>query len=286
MNNLRFLTLFLAFGFTSSQFAAGQEGVKVVLTVVEIDKTGERPAVDKEVTIIPKNQGVSFGRTNLNGQIAFSFPSTESVTFRVGEIGNDVRLQPLSGRTNQNTSFLIDKRSRTTTQQYTVEVNSRDRALIFETSNGFSQLLDDLKLQAGGRLMNKQSRDYVLSLKPAIVEAMTPNSSASDFLRLGLADAKSQLLAELDDLLKAPFRMGANATDSAFGSKINSVQQGGPADIAGLRPGDIITHVNLQSVVDSPQTFGWMIANAAESKTKLKVKRGNSELRIEISLIR
>ena len=284
MNKLRIFTFLFACCFASFQYVEGQDSVKVVLTVVEIDKAGERPAANKQVTIIPKNQGVAFNRTDVNGQIAFSFPSTESVTFRVGEIGNDVRLQPLSGRTNQSTSFLIDKRSNQNTVSY--QTVAAGGPVFSGRVFGFFQLLDDLESQSGGRLMNQQSREYLQSLRPAIIKETTPGSDATEIQSKRLANARSQLLTRIDEMLKAPFRMGANVQNSTLGAVVASVQQGGPADVAGLKPSDIITHVGFSSVVDSPQTFRWLIANAPEAKTNVKVIRGNQKLQLSISLIR
>ena len=278
--------VFFLIGFAVCLPANAQETVKIVLTVIEVYQAAERPAVNKEITIIPKNQGASFGRTDSNGQIAFTFPSTQSVTFHVGEVGNSVRLQPLSGRTNQNTSFLINNIT-TTTKNHTVSVpvdHAVDRDIIWEKAQGFSQLIEDLKTLAGGRLMNQQSRNYLLSIKPAIEKVMTPDSTASEFLRTGLASAQRQLLAEVDDILAPAFRLGAEVEDTQLGVRVDGVQPGGPADAAGIKPGDIITHFGFSRVAGSGQSFRWMVANAVQAESKLTIKRGNGTLDVNVLL--
>lgn len=278
--------VFFLIGFAVCLPANAQETVKIVLTVVEVYQAAERPAVNKEITIIPKNQGASFGRTDSNGQIAFSFPSTQSVTFHVGEVGNSVRLQPLSGRTNQNTSFLIDNRLRTKTFTYQVDSNGKDRAIIFEKADSFRPFIEDLKTQAGGRLMNEQSRKYLRSIRASVKKSLLPDSTASEFLRNGLADAQRTLLAEIDDMLSPPFRLGIDVQNTQLGVRVNAVRPGGPADNAGLKSGDIITHFGSSEITSSPQTFRWMIGNASDAENKLRIQRGNNKLNLNASLER
>ena len=237
---------------------------------------GERPANGKFVLVMPKGQGVTSGYTNADGMIAFSFLPTESVTFRVGTIANNVRLQPLSGRLTQNTSFLDDKR-----------IKSRNAYVAYEpTLFSMTEVLEDFESQAGGRLMNEQSREYLRSLRETIIEITTPKPDADNLERERQAENRTQLLKKLDDLLAAPWKMRASYDDDPQGARITDVASGGPAANAGIKVGDVITRVNGLEIVDFGQTFRWMIANAEKSNVELTVMNGNAVRNVMVSLVR
>ena len=112
MNSLAKLTLLaiaLATTVQTGQICFGQTAkTSVTISVIEIDKRGERPAANMQIYILPKNQGVARGKTNSQGKARFEFTPTESVVFRIGAGGGQLRLEPLSGRFDQSTSYIID----------------------------------------------------------------------------------------------------------------------------------------------------------------------------------
>ena len=65
------------------------------------------------------------------------------------------------------------------------------------------------------------------------------------------------------------------------GALVAGIQPGGPADTAGLRPGDIITHVNGAEIDGSRALMNTITSNPPGTKLKLKVLRQGSSINME-----
>ncbi|WP_028454546.1 Do family serine endopeptidase [Chitinilyticum litopenaei] len=73
--------------------------------------------------------------------------------------------------------------------------------------------------------------------------------------------------------LAASFRLSR-----AEGALIAGVVRGGPADAAGLRPGDVLLAINGQPVKNSSAMLNMMSALTPESEVALRIARGGQEL--------
>ncbi|TWT73975.1 PDZ domain-containing protein [Allorhodopirellula solitaria] len=263
-----------AIGLISQTIA--QEHIAINLSVVEIDENGERPAVGKMVIIIPKDQGVMSGYTNINGKIEFEFEPTESVVFRVGKTTQSVRLQPLSGRISQNTSYIDDKR------------RTRDQAFYpASTSAGeldsIKGILIDIENRAGGRLMNAKTREFVQSLRREIIEATQPLPNQEDWIRARDARYRKFFVSRIDSLLAPPRRMRATYESNSSGVRLTEVDGGGPAQKAGLQPGDVVTHVDNISLRECENSFAWLIANSQSLGIELTVRSSGRERTVNVN---
>ena len=270
---MAFAVLLICLLFVGEPKVDAQEPRSITLSIVEIDKNGERPAAQTKVYILPKNQGVTNGVTNSNGVVKFEFPPTESVVFRIGAGGGQLKMAPLSGRFNQSTSYIIDRRK--PVQVYrTVSVQWGSH---FATS-GLRELISDIRDQSGGRLMNDQTRQFVEGLRQDAINATTPKPSASESEKESLAQAQQHILSEIDDLLAPPWKIKAAFESHPMGARITVVTPNGPAAIAGIEVGDIITKVDGETVLPSPDSFRMLIGNAQESSIDLNILRGQSQM--------
>ncbi|WP_069813716.1 S1C family serine protease [Streptomyces sp. TP-A0874] len=76
---------------------------------------------------------------------------------------------------------------------------------------------------------------------------------------------------------------GARITDTGEGGSA-AVTKGGPADQAGLKPGDLITKLN-DTVIDSgPTLISEIWAHKPEEKVKITYKRGGKESTVDVTL--
>lgn len=272
---MRTILSHLIFSFFLCSVALGQprDEVTVLLTVVEIDDDGERRAANKYVLIIPKDEGVATGFTNGQGQIKFQFASSESVTFRVGDVGDQVRLQPLSGRISQETSHLIDLRMRSDGRCQTCSAPEFALAPMFNRQvASMRDLIDDLKYQAGGRVMNQQSRDFAMSLRQQIVRITTPPPESDEFTRRQLREDRQTLVEALDDILTTPWKMKAGYKTLATGARLERVDPNGPAGRAGIAPNDVVIAVNGIPVTRKSQNLKWLIGNAPDRNVILTIE--------------
>lgn len=276
----------LATIFCTTVARAQSTDVTIRLKVIRIDATGEHPVNHAWVCAFPKNKGVFPDYTNANGEIAFAFPATESVIFRVGTRTQNVALAPLSGRLSQSMSYLDDRREEGRTYQTCTSVVSK---AIFTGTEAycFLEIMEDIKTQAGGRLMTVQTREFLKSLTPLINEVTSAPADATPEHRAAAESARAELMAEQHSLLAPPWRMGATVTDNSDGVIVNQVEPNGPAASVGIGPGDLIVQVNQQNVSTAKQSFKWMIANSEQPTVKLKVKKPNGQIaEPDVTLVR
>jgi serine protease DegQ len=70
----------------------------------------------------------------------------------------------------------------------------------------------------------------------------------------------------------------------AKGTLIAGVLRGGPADRAGVKPGDILIAVENETVTDSSTMLNLIAALEPGKAAKLKILRNREELQIEVSV--
>lgn len=70
----------------------------------------------------------------------------------------------------------------------------------------------------------------------------------------------------------------------AAGVLISGVQEGGPADQAGIRPGDIISQVNNQGQMNSYEILNYIATQTPGSKVALSGWRGSDEFKVEVTV--
>ena len=73
-------------------------------------------------------------------------------------------------------------------------------------------------------------------------------------------------------------------TESGIGAKILEVEQGSAAEKSGLKKGDIITEMNGEKVNGVNDIRSQMRQSENKNDYKLKVKRNNNEMNVEIKI--
>ena len=92
---------------------------------------------------------------------------------------------------------------------------------------------------------------------------------------------------ETSDSVNAPLSPGATVVASTSGADrsaastegalVDSVQEGGPAGLAGLLPGDIITAIDGQPVHSSAELFSRLYADPPGTELAVTFERGGAE---------
>ncbi|MBV2236013.1 MAG: Do family serine endopeptidase [Sterolibacterium sp.] len=70
------------------------------------------------------------------------------------------------------------------------------------------------------------------------------------------------------------------------GALIAGVMRGGPADLAGIRPGDVLLAVAGVRITDSQNMLEQVARQTPGEKTVLQIRRGNQEATVEVSIAR
>ncbi len=82
--------------------------------------------------------------------------------------------------------------------------------------------------------------------------------------------------------------VSAQDTESADaavrGARIMGVQRGGPADRAGLRPGDVVVAINDKSITDTAELINATAALAPGARGDFKVRRNGKEIGLQIEV--
>lgn len=79
--------------------------------------------------------------------------------------------------------------------------------------------------------------------------------------------------------------LGAGIKDGAGGVAIVSVSAGGPADLAELKPGDLITALDGSETRNSKELLGAIATQAPGDRVSLTVVRGSDTLDLEAKLV-
>lgn len=281
-----FLFAFCVFSTAQCSLVQAQE-IEIEVALVKIEKGIEKPWANAFVKIYPFFGSSLEARTDQNGKVRFRFQSSRSVVFRVGDdrLLLTTRLGPLSGRMTQQFSFVSDPqameygllRTMQQTMAYTVDnPNDLDKfAKLGLKHYGIEGILSDLRFQSGGRLMTKQSKEYLRDLRNEVERQFSPPADASQDERQYIGRMREGLLGDIDSLLEKPWRLGIDSVDrfnDLNGVLVSGVSAGSAASEAGLKSGDVVTHVNGQPLSASTIPFRWIIANAESSDVNLSVK--------------
>ncbi|OYW20931.1 MAG: 2-alkenal reductase, partial [Burkholderiales bacterium 12-64-5] len=74
------------------------------------------------------------------------------------------------------------------------------------------------------------------------------------------------------------------ATGATGGAALVAVQRGGPADRAGLRPGDTVLAINGKEIPDTAGLIGETAAVAPGSNAQFKILRGRETVTVQVEL--
>jgi S1-C subfamily serine protease len=135
---------------------------------------------------------------------------------------------------------------------------------------------------SGGPLLNADGR--VIGINAQIASS----SGANDGVGFAIAiDTAKEILPALKSgkEIKRPF-LGVSTGDArtGTGAVVASVIDGGPADAAGLRPGDRIVAVGDRTVTQSADISPAVTAHEPGDKIKLRIRRGGDERTLDVTL--
>ena len=150
---------------------------------------------------------------------------------------------------------------------------------------GLLEIMETLKTQSGGRLMTNQSREFLKSMTPLIINATSPPNGASPQDRADAEKARKELQEMQRSLLEPPWRMGVSIRNAPNGVVVERVDPNGPAASAGINVGDLILQFNSENLVSDDQSFKWKVANSDNPTIKLKIrKRSGQEVESNVPL--
>jgi len=135
---------------------------------------------------------------------------------------------------------------------------------------------------SGGPLLNADGR--VIGINAQIASS----SGANDGVGFAIAiDTAKEILPALKSgkEIKRPF-LGVSTGDArtGTGAVVASVIDGGPADDAGLRPGDRIVALGDRTVNQSADISPAVTAHEPGDKVKLRIRRGGAERTLDVTL--
>lgn len=108
-------------------------------------------------------------------------------------------------------------------------------------------------------------------VKSVVNQLMTHGTVIRPYIGVGTAELNSGILRSL------------GIADEVTGVLATQIQRDGPADIAGIQPGDIITHLGKKSIKDS-QTFQMVILNyVAGDIIPVTIRRKDKTLQIDVT---
>jgi putative serine protease PepD len=144
---------------------------------------------------------------------------------------------------------------------------------------------------SGGPLVN--SSGEVVGINTAIASLAGGTSGQSGNIGVGFAIPIDTARSIVDQLVQngeaTHAYLGVRLADSGVGSGTNGaviagVEQGGPADDAGIQQGDIVTKVDGETVRDAASLTAAIRAHAPGDKLNLTVKRGSEEKSFDATL--
>jgi putative serine protease PepD len=177
-------------------------------------------------------------------------------------------------------------------------VSAKDRPVVVESGSGDadapSAFINAIQTDApinpgnsGGPLIDGQAR--VIGVNSAIL-TLGQSSGQSGSIGLGFAIPINQAM-EIGQLLiksgKATYPViGANVGSAApdEGVKLTEVERGGPADTAGLQPGDVITAIDGKAVSDVQQLIVRIRTHRPGVQVELTFDRNGTEQSAEVTL--
>jgi putative serine protease PepD len=150
---------------------------------------------------------------------------------------------------------------------------------------------------SGGPLVD--SRGQVIAVNSAIAKASDSTSSTAGSVGLGFAIPSNQarrtaeqliqtgkaehptIGAALDDAYSGP---GVRISDQPGPGGIPPIAQGGPAALAGIRPGDIITKINGLAVTEPNELTVEVRAQTPGATVVLSIVRGSLQRQVSVKL--
>jgi putative serine protease PepD len=136
---------------------------------------------------------------------------------------------------------------------------------------------------SGGALVNTDGQ--VIGINSAIQTA----GSGSGNIGVGFAISSNKVKAVTDQLIKGgkvshPY-LGVRVTDAdTGGAQVASVEQGSPADKAGLKVGDVVTRVNNTTIANSADLVAAVQAGKVGTTLRLSVTRGGKPVTVSATL--
>ncbi|MFK7732034.1 MAG: trypsin-like peptidase domain-containing protein [Pseudomonadales bacterium] len=134
---------------------------------------------------------------------------------------------------------------------------------------------------SGGALVDSQGRFLGI-----ITANYSTGSGGSD--GIGLAIPADNVGMVVDDLIQHGYVMrgwlGIEVEQTVNGVLLTGTNPQGPADIAGLRAGDLLTAINKQSVVDPIQAMNIIAAQEPGSEIEIAIQRGESKSKVIASI--
>lgn len=282
-NNLFWASILVIFSHPATVCFGQQSMTSVTMSVIEIDKNNvERPAANMSIYILPKYRGGTKKMTNSQGKVRFEFASAESVVFRIGAGGGQLRLSPISGRFDQETSCIIDRRIKTSVS-YTV---SGDGWATNSATQGIRSLIQDIRTQSGGRFMTDQTRELVLQIRQEAIEGTQPSTEMTPQQREHVLKVRDSILKEIDDLLAPPWKIGMGYGPDQNTVVVTEITHNGPAHAAGLKVGDRILSVNNAELAEASDSLKHLIGNAYTSEIRIQFERAGQKLVRTITAVR
>ncbi len=133
---------------------------------------------------------------------------------------------------------------------------------------------------SGGALVDSLGRFL------GIITANYSTSSGSD--GIGLAIPADNVRMVVDDLIQHGYVMrgwlGIEVEQTVDGVLLTDTHPQGPADIAGLRAGDLLTAIDGQPVVDPIQAMNIIAAQEPGSMIEIAIRRGESQTSVVASI--
>lgn len=139
---------------------------------------------------------------------------------------------------------------------------------------------------SGGPLLNADGE--VIGVNSAIASLGGSLGGTSGSIGLGFAipiDTAKRIVDEIiaDGSAQTPI-IGVQIEDAADGPQVVEVNPGGPAEAAGIQPGDVITEVDGRPVDDSTELIVAIRDNAVGDTITLTVERNGTEQEVEVTL--
>ena len=146
---------------------------------------------------------------------------------------------------------------------------------------------------SGGALVNE--RGELIGINVAIASAGSSSGSGSIGVGFAIpANIAKRIAAEImkngsasHGLLGAMVSNATNSTDSAsfsIGAKVEKLTPGGPAEKAGLLPGDVVVKFNGQTVTTAGELTAAVRSLPAGTKTHLELVRAGETIKLDVVL--
>ncbi|MBI3428763.1 MAG: trypsin-like peptidase domain-containing protein [Actinobacteria bacterium] len=179
-------------------------------------------------------------------------------------------------------------------------ISAKDRAVTAGGSSGENSFINALQTDAainpgnsGGPLVD--SSGAVIGVNSAIASLGSSYGSQSGSIGLGFAIPINQARKTANQLIKtgkSTYPILGISVDSSFsagGAKIVSgasgVRSGGPADLAGLKPGDIITRFDGKAIGSADELIVAVRAKSVGDKVRLIYLRNGTSHDVVVTLV-